>query len=125
MISVGAHKPVLDQAYRDLVSGKEPEAALVSAIKEAIAQPGPDNVWRELLEPVVGQRSPEDYLAQVRCTLSARRETREWRKRAKFWKGTATEGGTRGGTITPSPSDISSIMEEFLPERQKPVDELM
>ncbi|EMD37146.1 hypothetical protein CERSUDRAFT_124111 [Gelatoporia subvermispora B] len=124
MISVGAHKPVLDRAYQELLSGEDPEAALVASIKEALARPAPDNVWRELLEPVVGRRSPEEYLAQVRCTLSARRETRDWRKRAKFWKATAVNSKHPLELVTPSPSDISSILEELSPERQKAVDDL-
>ena len=122
MVSVGGHKPVLDSAYKRVVGigegdggGEDAEAALATAIKDAVRQPG--SVWRELLEPVVGARTQAEYLAQVRCTLDARKQTRDWRKRATFWKSRAKEDGRNGDTVTPSSSALSAI-EDRIPEQE-------
>ncbi|OBZ66381.1 hypothetical protein A0H81_13614 [Grifola frondosa] len=124
MISAGGRTlPVLDHTWQLVSNGAEPEEALVIAIKEAVSRPG--SSWRVLLEPVTGQRSPEEYIAQVNSTLQARRETHDWRKRAKFWKGAALESGRHSMTVTPSPSNISSIIEELSSERQQAVDDLL
>ncbi|KAL6306885.1 hypothetical protein BKA93DRAFT_709320, partial [Sparassis latifolia] len=123
MIAIGGHKPVLDRAYRDLSAGTDPEAALVTAIKEATARP--DSVWATLLEPLIGTRTPEEYLAQVQCTLRARKELRDWRKRAKFWKRAAREADAHAATVTPSPSDVSSVVEVLPPARQEAVNTLL
>ncbi|KZT01320.1 uncharacterized protein LAESUDRAFT_617051, partial [Laetiporus sulphureus 93-53] len=123
MIAVGAHKPVLAQAYSALDQGAEPEAALVTAIKEAVSNP--DSVWAALLEPVIGPRTPADYEAQIRCILTARKDARNWRKRAKFWKGKAKKDTSSADLVTPSPSDISSIVEELPDARKRALKELI
>ncbi|KZT63385.1 hypothetical protein DAEQUDRAFT_733875 [Daedalea quercina L-15889] len=121
LISAGAHKPVLARAYDDVSAGMDPEEALVAAIREALEKP--DSPWTALLEPIIGPRTPDEYRAQVRATLDARKEVKNWRKKAKWWKGRATEvGGV--DAITPSPSDISSVVEELSEERQQALNEL-
>ncbi|EPT03317.1 hypothetical protein FOMPIDRAFT_1091014, partial [Fomitopsis schrenkii] len=115
LISVGAHKPVLSRAHDDVSAGVDPEEALIAAIREALEKP--DSPWTALLEPIIGPRTPDEYRAQVRATLDARKEAKRWRKKAKWWKRRATETGTKD-LITPSPSDISSIMEELSEERR-------
>ncbi|KAL1939058.1 hypothetical protein VTO73DRAFT_10318 [Trametes versicolor] len=123
MLAAGEPKPVVQSAYGQVLEGVDPEAALVAAIKQAVVQPG--NVWRQLLEPVTGVRTQDDYLAQVRCTLSARAQTQDWRKRAKFWKQTAKEDERHGDTVTPSISAISAVVDALPQERQEKVHEML
>lgn len=123
MVSAGGHKPVLEKAYKKVTENQDPEAAFVMAIREAMARPG--NIWRGLLEPVRGPRAPEEYLAQVTCTIRARREARDWKKKANFWKMTALEDARHLTTITPSVSNMSSIIEELSPERKQAMDKLL
>ncbi|KAI0757886.1 hypothetical protein BC629DRAFT_1296372, partial [Irpex lacteus] len=107
--------PILVSVFQAVLSGATPLEALINSVKQAISQsslPGSSsNPWRTLLEPVVGSRSPEDYIAQVNCTLRARRESRDWRKKALFWKGHAREDGRHQDTVTPSSSQLSDIVE--------------
>ncbi|KAI0717664.1 hypothetical protein C8T65DRAFT_532055, partial [Cerioporus squamosus] len=119
MVSAGAHKPVLEAVYQQVTEGEDPEAALVDAIKSATAQR--DSVWCRLLEPVVGVRTQDEYLAQLRCTLDARRHTVDWRKRAKFWKGAAKEEGRHVDTVTPSVSALSDLAVILPQDRQETV----
>ncbi|KAH9831765.1 uncharacterized protein C8Q71DRAFT_682900, partial [Rhodofomes roseus] len=121
LISAGAHKPVLSRAYNEVSVGVDPEEALVIAIREALD--APDSPWTALLEPIIGPRTPEEYRAQVRATLDARKDAKNWRKRAKWWKSQAKEAGLKAA-ITPSPSNISSIVEDLPEERQRALDEL-
>ncbi|CAL1709491.1 unnamed protein product [Somion occarium] len=123
MVTASAHKPVLELAFRRTLDGEDPEEAVVHAIKDEMDNMG--SVWRALLEPIVGQRSPDDYLAQVDCTLKARREARDWRKKARFWKNSAKEGERHAATVTPSVSALSDVVDELPPERQKVVDEML
>ena len=121
LISAGAHKPVLSRAYNDVSAGVDPEEALIAAIREALEQP--DSPWTALLEPIIGARTPEEYKAQVRATLDARKDAKRWRKKAKWWKSRAIESGMKA-VLTPSPSDISSIVEELSEQRQHALGEL-
>ncbi|KAI1790068.1 hypothetical protein LXA43DRAFT_1075004 [Ganoderma leucocontextum] len=130
MVSVGGHKPVLQSAYQRVTGqgegsggGEDAETALVAAIKDAVRQPG--SVWRGLLEPVTGARTQDEYLAQVRCTLDARKQTMDWRKRTKFWKGKAKEEGRNGDTVTPSASALSAVADAIPAERRKEVREVL
>ncbi|KAL7284528.1 hypothetical protein ACG7TL_001820 [Trametes sanguinea] len=116
-------QPVLASAYTSILDGDEPEAALVAAIKRALISQ-PDSVWRELLEPVTGVRTQDEYLAQVRCTLDARAHSRDWRKKAAFWKRAAREDGRHGETITPSASALSETVDVLPPARQQKVEEM-
>lgn len=121
LISAGAHKPVLARACNDVSAGADPEEALVAAIREALENS--DSPWTALLEPIIGPRTPEEYKAQVRATLNARKESKKWQKKAKWWKGRAMDTGLEG-LVTPSPSSISSIVEELPEERQRALYEL-
>ncbi|KAI0330052.1 hypothetical protein GY45DRAFT_1224427, partial [Cubamyces sp. BRFM 1775] len=123
MVATGEPKPVVGSAYCDVLEGEDPEAALVAAIKAAIAQP--DNVWRRLLEPVTGVRTQNEYLAQVRCTLDARAQIQDWRKRAKFWKRAAQDDGRHADTVTPSVSAISQVVDALPRERMERVGEML
>ncbi|RDX44056.1 hypothetical protein OH76DRAFT_1360231, partial [Lentinus brumalis] len=119
VVSAGAHKPVLEAAYRQVTEGEDPEAALVNAIQNATAQR--DSAWCRLLEPVIGVRTQDEYLAQLRCTLDARRHTVAWRKRAKFWKGAAKDEGRHVDTVTPSVSALSDVAVFLSQDRQDTV----
>ena len=130
MVSVGGHKPVIDSAYKRVTGqgegsggGEDAEAALAAAIKDAVRQPG--SVWREILEPVTGARTQDEYLAQVRCTLDARKETMDWRKRSRFWKRKAREDGRNGDTVTPSVSALSEVADGIPAERRTRMGEAM
>ncbi|KAI0357901.1 hypothetical protein OH77DRAFT_1375093, partial [Trametes cingulata] len=115
--------PTTESAYAHVLEGHDPEAALVASIKRALAQP--DSIWRKLLEPVTGPRTQDEYLAQVRCTLDARAASRDWRKRAKFWRRAAKEDGRHADTVTPSVSAISDVVEVLEKERREKVEEMM
>lgn len=106
-----AERAMLDDAYRRVLAGDDPEDALVDAIRAAAAVHG--STWRRLLAPVVGTPAPEAYAAQVRCTLAARRETRGWRTRAAFWRASARLGGGHKETVTPSASQLSDVVREL------------
>ncbi|KAI0739551.1 hypothetical protein C8Q80DRAFT_1199240 [Daedaleopsis nitida] len=127
MVSVGAHRPVIDAGYQGVVQGEDAEAAVVLAIRSALEQP--ESVWRQLLEPVTGPRTPAEYMAQVRCTLRARREVRVWRWKAGFWKGKAREDGRCEETVTPSASKVEEVVEgadgAVPEERMARVEEMM
>ena len=122
-ISSEGYQPVLQRTYSEVIRGRDPEEALVNAIQDAILQP--DNVWHRLLEPVVGSRSQAQYLAQLNCTLRARRDAHDWRKRAKFWKSNAREGGCHVDTVTPSVSQLSDVVDELPLERQRALNALI
>ncbi|KAI0365023.1 hypothetical protein BV20DRAFT_911819, partial [Pilatotrama ljubarskyi] len=124
-LSSGARMPVIECAYTHVLEGADPEAALVAAIKGALAQHDSDSIWRTLLEPVTGPRTQAEYLAQVRCTLDARAASRDWRKRAKFWRRAAKEDGRHADTVTPSVSAISEVVEVLEEERRGKVEEMM
>lgn len=100
--------PVLSSVLSQVSTGVDAEDALVCAIQHAIKEP--DSAWRALLEPVTGPRSPEDYIAQVRCTLRARRDGRAWQQRAAFWRHNAKALGHHADTVTPSPSQLSDVV---------------
>lgn len=68
---------------------------------------------------------PDQYNAALNMTLTVRRELKSSKKISKFWKRVAQDGGQNLDTITPSPSNISSIYEPLSVERKKGVDELM
>ncbi len=123
VVSSGGHKPVLQRAFDNVADGRDPEEALLDAIRDAILQQ--DSIWKTLLEPVLGPRSQAEYLAQVNCTLRARRDVRDWRKRARFWKINAKDDGRHEDTVTPSVSQLSDIVEVLSPERQKALDALV
>ncbi|KAJ7490050.1 hypothetical protein B0H11DRAFT_2278301 [Mycena galericulata] len=122
MINVGLHQRVLGDAHAALRAGIDPDAALVDAIKEAAAIPG--SPWSTIVPSVTGPRTPDEYRSSLNMTLKARKELRETKKIAKFWKRVAQEDG-QTGIITPSVSSISSIHEPLSAERQKAVDELI
>ncbi|KAI0080470.1 hypothetical protein K474DRAFT_1589783, partial [Panus rudis PR-1116 ss-1] len=122
MISASAHKPVLDFAFQRTLEGVDPEESVVLAIKSELQKR--DSVWRGLLEPVVGARSSDEYIAQVDCTLRARRDARDWRKKAKYWKGNAKQDARHADTVTPSVSQLSDVLEELPAERKRAVEDL-
>ncbi|KAF7304646.1 hypothetical protein MKEN_01178500 [Mycena kentingensis (nom. inval.)] len=122
MISVGVHQRVLGDAYTALRNGVDPDAALVDAIKDAAAVPG--SPWSTIIPSVTGPRTQDEYRASLHLTLKARKELRDTRKIAKYWKQLALENAP-SGIVTPSVSAISSINEPLPPDRQKAVDELI
>ncbi|KAI0943296.1 hypothetical protein AcW1_002499 [Taiwanofungus camphoratus] len=123
MIAAGGHKPVLSQAFHALANGANPEMALITAIREAAARP--ESPWATIVEAVTVPRTSAEYAAQVRCTLNARQNARTWHKRATFWRRKAKEGGNHTETVTPSPSNISSVADELSLPRQRAVSELL
>ncbi|KAI0923005.1 hypothetical protein AcV5_009842 [Taiwanofungus camphoratus] len=123
MIAAGGHKPVLSQAFHALANGANPEMALITAIREAAARP--ESPWATIVEAVTVPRTSAEYAAQVRCTLNARQNARTWHKRATFWRRKAKEGGNHIETVTPSPSNISSVADELSLPRQRAVSELL
>ncbi|KAJ7734935.1 hypothetical protein DFH07DRAFT_928304 [Mycena maculata] len=122
MINVGLHQRVLGDAHAALRAGVDTDTALVGAIKEAAAIPG--SAWSTIIPSVIGPRTPDEYRSSLNMTLKARKELRDSKKVAKFWKRTAQEDG-RPGTVTPSVSSISSIHEPLSAERQKAVEQLI
>ena len=102
--------PVINSVIDRIPGGEDAEDALVDSIKEATKDP--QSPWRRLLEPVTGPRSPETYIAQVNCTLRARKDGSDWRKKAGFWKYSAKEDGRHVNTVTPSVSQLSDLVKE-------------
>ncbi|KAJ7849099.1 hypothetical protein B0H14DRAFT_2766127 [Mycena olivaceomarginata] len=121
MISVGLHQRVLGDAHVAMRAGIDPDQALVSAIKQAAAVPG--SAWSTILPSITGPRTPDEYRSSLHLTLKTRKELRDAKKIAKFWKRIGEEA--RPGLVTPSVSTISSIHEPLPAERQKAVEELM
>ncbi|KAJ7470432.1 hypothetical protein FB451DRAFT_1559723 [Mycena latifolia] len=122
MINVGLHQRVLGDAHAALRAGIDPDLALVNAIKDAAAIPG--SAWSTIIPSVTGPRTPDEYRSSLNMTLKARKELRDTKKIAKFWKRIAVEEG-RVETVTPSVSTISSIHEPLPADRQKAVEELI
>lgn len=122
LINVGLHQRVLGDAHAALRAGIDPDEALVSAIKEAAAVP--TSPWSTIITGVTGPRTTDEYRSSLNMTLKTRRELKDTKKVAKFWKRVAQEDG-RNGIVTPSVSSISSINEPLPAERQKAVDELI
>ncbi|KAI0795588.1 hypothetical protein C8Q75DRAFT_457907 [Abortiporus biennis] len=120
----GSSVNILPQFSQRILESPDPQEALIFSIKQELLDP--HSPWRILLEPIIGHRSPEDYVAQVNCTLRARREVRDWRKRAKFWKVNARQDGRHLNTVTPSVSELSDVGGDELPlERKIVVEEMM
>lgn len=111
--------PLLQDVLAHISGGASAEDALVGALQAAVA--APESAWRALLEPVTGPRAPEHYIAQVHCTLRARREGRDWSRRAAFWKGAAREDGRHQDTVTPSASQLSDVLEAAAARASAPV----
>ncbi|KAJ6606641.1 hypothetical protein DFH09DRAFT_1353705 [Mycena vulgaris] len=122
MINVGLHQRVLGDAHAALRAGIDPDMALVNAIKDAAAIPG--SAWSTIIPSITGPRTPDEYRSSLNMTLKARKELRDTKKVAKFWKSIAKEEG-RVGIVTPSVSTISSIHEPLPADRQKAVEELI
>ncbi|KAJ6500346.1 hypothetical protein C8R45DRAFT_862764, partial [Mycena sanguinolenta] len=122
MISVGLHQRVLGDAHAAMRAGIDPDQSLVDAIKEAAAVPG--SPWSTIIPSVIGPRTPDEYKSALTLTLKTRKELRDAKKVAKFWKRIAREEG-RPGIITPSVSTISSIYEPLPADRQRAVQELL
>jgi hypothetical protein len=116
---IGLHKAILAAALAAHESGGNAEEVVMDAIKQARAKTNGG-----LSTMTIGPRTSEQYAAVLNMTLKARKELKGHKKLAKFWKRTAQQDGKHRDTITPSPSDISSIHEPLSIERQKAVDEL-
>ncbi|KIM91927.1 hypothetical protein PILCRDRAFT_97 [Piloderma croceum F 1598] len=116
---IGLHKAILEAALAAHEGGGNAEEVVMDAIKQARTKTGSD-----LSTMTIGPRTSEQYTAVLNMTLKARKELKRHKKLAKFWKRTAQQDGQHRDTITPSPSDISSIHEILSMERQKAVDEL-
>ncbi|KAH8097002.1 hypothetical protein BXZ70DRAFT_943873 [Cristinia sonorae] len=123
LISCSAYNGVLERTSQRVEQGYDPEDSVVDAIKVSLEDP--ESVWHRLLDPLLGERSPQDYLAQTKCTLKARRESRDWEKKAKFWRETAKEEGRHMNTITPSVSQLSDVFPEVPPERKVALDDML
>jgi hypothetical protein len=121
MTSIGLHELVLDKAQSALRAGLSADEALVDAIKEAAAKPG--SAWMSIMPAIVGPRTPEQYVAAINLTLKLRKDLKDSRKVAKFWKKTAKEDGMHDGLVTPSASNLSDIHEVLPADRQRAVDD--
>lgn len=65
------------------------------------------------------------YLSSLRMTLDTRKDLRESKKVAKFWKRVAQQENPASEVVTPSSSNLSSIYEPLSAERQSAVDLLI
>jgi hypothetical protein len=117
---IGLDKAVLEEALATLEDGGKAEDVVMDAIKRASARAdcAPSGT------ATIGPRTPEQYAAVLNMTLRVRKELKGNKKLTKFWKRVAQRDGKHQDTITPSPSDISSIHEQLSPERQKAVEEV-
>lgn len=117
---IGLDKAVLEEALAALEDGGKAEDVVMDAIKRASARAD----YAPSGTATIGPRTPEQYAAVLNMTLRARKELKINKKLTKFWKRVAQRDGKYQDTITPSPSDISSIHEQLSPERQKAVEEV-
>ncbi|TCD59801.1 hypothetical protein EIP91_011413 [Steccherinum ochraceum] len=123
VVSCGAHTSILERASLRLDQGYDPEESIVNSVKLALQDS--NSIWTRLLDPLIGARSPQDYQAQTKCTLVARRESRDWQKKARFWKDTARQEGRHVDTVTPSVSQLSDVVADVPPERKAILDDML
>jgi hypothetical protein len=124
MVDIGLHEAVLPRACGGLRAGEDADEALIDSIKEAAAKP--ESPWSRIIPAVTGPRSPEEYISSINATLKVRRELKDCRKVAKFWKRTAkATSAANANIITPSVSAISSVQEVLSEERQTAVATLL
>jgi hypothetical protein len=123
MVNIGLHELVLDKALAALKRGFSADEALVDAIKEAASKPG--SAWATIMPAIVGARPPEQYIAAINLTIKLRKELKDSRKIASFWKKRAKENGLHADVITPSVSMLSDIHEPLSLERRNAVDHVL
>ncbi|KAL5492560.1 hypothetical protein ACEPAI_4007 [Sanghuangporus weigelae] len=93
----------------------------------------PSSPWAKLVPkapPVVGPRTPEQYLCVLDIAINARKEAKEKTKIAKFWKqlvSTTSDSTGEDVPLTPSPSDISDtgLSEPLSSTRKVGMEELI
>ncbi|KAL5513327.1 hypothetical protein ACEPAH_3726 [Sanghuangporus vaninii] len=93
----------------------------------------PSSPWTKLVPqapPVVGPRTPEQYLCVLDIAINARKEAKEKAKISKFWKQlVSTTANSLGEDVplTPSPSDISDtgLIEPLSSTRKVGMEELI
>ncbi|KAH7888516.1 hypothetical protein F5I97DRAFT_709737 [Phlebopus sp. FC_14] len=124
LVDIGIPRNTVDEICRVLDFGTgSADDIILNAIRDAS-----DDTTSPLakLKPIIaGDRTPDHYQAALDLILSMRKEVRSQKKVAKFWKKLAQEDGRHATTITPSPSDISSIRENLTPERQRALNALI
>jgi len=97
-------------------AGQELEMQIIDAIQEAAIIPG--NSWTKVIPSLLVYNSPRQYASALRMTLDTRKELRNSKKVAKFWKHLAKMDGQHLEAVTPSASNISSVCESNLtPDR--------
>ena len=116
---VGLSKEVLERALAaDNDAGRSGEQVIASAFTTEgtrIEYPSSGGI----------PHPPDQYNAALNMTLTVRRELKRTKKISKFWKRVAQNGSQNLDTITPSPSNISSVYEPLGAERKKAVDDLV
>ncbi|KIJ19150.1 hypothetical protein PAXINDRAFT_109696, partial [Paxillus involutus ATCC 200175] len=124
LVDVGIPRTTVDVICQVLEAGNgSADDILVDAIRDASND---DNTLLARLKPIViNDRTPEHYQSALNMTLGVRKQLKSQKKTSKFWKKLAQEDGLYANTITPSPSDISSIREDLTPERQGALNALM
>ena len=97
--------------------GQELEMQIIDAIQEAAVIPG--NIWTKVIPSLLVYNSPRQYASALRMTLDTRKELRNSKKVARFWKHLAKMDGQHLDAVTPSASNISSVCESNLtPDRR-------
>ncbi|KAG8213591.1 hypothetical protein J3R82DRAFT_10260 [Butyriboletus roseoflavus] len=124
LVDIGIPRSTVDLICQVIQSGNgSPDDILVDAIKDASND---DTALLARLKPIItDERTPEHYQSALNLTLSVRKELKSQKKRSKFWKRLAQEDDRHASTITPSPSDISSVRQDLSPERQAALDALI
>ncbi|KIK91358.1 hypothetical protein PAXRUDRAFT_635130 [Paxillus rubicundulus Ve08.2h10] len=124
LVDIGIHRNTVDIICQVLETGNgSADDILVDAIRDASND---DNTLLARLKPItINGRTPEHYQSALNMTLGVRKQLKSQKKKSKFWKKLAQEDCHYANTITPSPSDISSIREDLTPERQGALNALM
>lgn len=124
LVDIGIPRSTVDVICQVIQSGSgSPDDILVDAIKDASND---SNTLLSRLKPnIKDERTPEHYQSALNLTLSIRKELKSQKKRSKFWKKLAQEDDRHATTVTPSPSDISSVRQDLSPERQSALDALV
>lgn len=107
LADLGLQEPVLARACDSLLAGEDADEALIGSIKEAATKEG--TPWARIMPAVQGNRTSDEYLSAVNTILNTRKQLQRSEKVARFWKQTA-QGGADIATMTPSPSDISQLV---------------
>lgn len=115
MVDINLHQPVLRNAYNNVEEGRAADDSLIQAIQSAAREPG--SLWSKVLAPSDVTNS-ELYTYAIEMAATARIQTDETARAARFWKHVAKSDFRNIGVITPSPSTLEAMDERLQKEER-------